>query len=146
MYRSYKDVAEFYIVYISEAHAADDRRPVPYAPEQGLLEPTSLGQRCSVAQKLFAEKKLTIPCLVDGMENKTADAYKAWPDRLFLVRKDGLLAVAGKRGPWGFKPALGEAETWLAEFKKTGKEPALPNVAAPAAKSKPKPKPKQKSL
>lgn len=130
MYRKYKDIADFYIVYVSEAHAANDRRPVGYATELGITEHVSHTERCAVAERLVKEKKLTIPCLIDGMDNKVADAYKGHPDRLFLVRKDGKLGVAGKRGPFGFAPALEEAVTWLAEFKKTGKEPELPATAA----------------
>jgi len=126
MYRTYKDVAAFYIVYISEAHAADDSWPVEYAKKLGITEHKSFGERCAVAERLVADKKLTIPCLVDNMKDEAAAAYKAWPDRLFLIRKDGRLGVAGKRGPWGFKPALDEAQEWLASFKESGKEPALP--------------------
>ncbi len=38
MYRKYRDVAEFYIVYISEAHAEDDEWSVPYAKKLGIKE------------------------------------------------------------------------------------------------------------
>ena len=68
------------------------------------------------------EMKITIPCVIDNMDNKVNEAYKGSPTRCFLVRKDGILAVAGKRGPWGYKPALKEAAEWLAHYKKTGKE------------------------
>jgi len=30
--------------------------------------------------------------------------YGAWPDRLYLVGKDGKIAMAGGRGPFDFKP------------------------------------------
>lgn len=126
MYQDYKDVAEFYLVYIREAHAADSKWPVQYAKDQGIKEHTNFGERCTVAQTLIKEKKLTMPCLIDDMDNAVGKAYAGWPDRIFLVRKDGKLAVAAKRGPWGFKPGLDEAKKWLAAYRKTGKEPALP--------------------
>jgi hypothetical protein len=126
MYQSYKDIAEFYIVYISEAHAEDDSSPVPYAKDLGIKEHTTYGERCGVADKLAKDKKLTIPCLVDGMDNAVEKRYKGWPDRVFVVRKDGKLGVAAQRGPWGFAPGLEAAEAWLAKYKETGKEPALP--------------------
>ncbi len=125
MYQKYKDVAEFYLVYISEAHASDDKYPVEYAKEKGIKEHTNYGERCSVAGRLQLDKKLTIPCLVDGMDNAVEKAYKGWPDRLYVVGKDGKLAVASKRGPWGYKPALKKAQAWLASYKKTGQEPEL---------------------
>ncbi len=125
MYQEYRDVAEFYIVYISEAHAEDDSFPVPYASELGIKEHKTFGERCAVADRLTKDKKLTIPCLIDGMDNATADAYQGWPDRIYLVRKDGRLGVAAARGPWGFKPAIRKADTWLASYKATGNEPEV---------------------
>jgi len=125
MYQDYKDIAEFRIVYISEAHAIDDRRPVPYAIEKGIKEPRSYGERCSVARILIAEGKLTIPTIIDDMDNHVAEAYDAHPNRLFLVRKDGRLGVAGGPGPWGWEPSLEEARKWLAHYKNTGTEPEL---------------------
>jgi len=123
LYQDYKDVAEFYIVYISEAHASDGSWPVAYAKEMEIKEHTSFGERCTVADRLVKDKKLTIPCLVDKMDNTAADAYQGWPDRVYLVRTDGRLGVAAARGPWGFKPGLDAARKWLAEYRKTGDDP-----------------------
>ncbi len=125
MYQDYKDVAEFRMIYIKEAHAADGRRPVGYAKELGITEHDNYKERCTTAEMLFKNKELTIPCLVDSMDDKTNKDYSAYPDRIFLVRKDGKLAVAAARGPWGFSPALKETQAWLAEFKESGKEPEL---------------------
>ncbi len=130
MYQDYKDIVEFRMIYISEAHAADGTWSVPYAKELGLTEHKSYGQRCSQAQKLLSDKTLTIPTLADGMDDKVNEAYKAWPDRIYLVRKDGKLAVATDRGPRGYVPAMEAAKEWLVEYKKTGKEPALPEKKA----------------
>jgi hypothetical protein len=126
MYQDYKGVAEFRIVYINEAHAADGRSPVAYAGELGINEHTSYEDRCSTAEMLIEDKSLTIPCVIDGMDNSVNEAYRAWPDRIFLVRTDGRLAVAATRGPFGFEPALEETIDWLTEFKRTGVEPKLP--------------------
>jgi len=125
LYQTYKDVAEIQIVYISEAHASDDSWPVPYAKELGITEHKNFGERCAVAEKLVKDKKLTIPCLIDNMDNAAEKAYHGWPDRVFLIRKDGKLAVAAKRGPWGFKPGLKAATKWLKAYKKTGTEPPI---------------------
>ena len=126
MYRKYRDIAEFYIVYISEAHAEDDEWPMPYAKELGIKEHKTYEERCIVADRLRKDKKLTIPCLIDEMDNNVDKIYKGWPDRVFLIRTDGRLGVAAIRGPWGFAPGIEAAEKWLAEYRKTGKEPPLP--------------------
>lgn len=126
MYQDYKDVAEFRMVYINEAHAADGRRPVGYAKEKGITEHDDYSERCTTAQMLMDDKTLTIPCLIDGMDNKVNQAYQAWPDRIFLVRTDGRLAVAADRGPWGFKPGLDATKQWLRKFSESGIEPEIP--------------------
>lgn len=130
MYRKYKDIAEFYIVYITEAHAEDDSWPVEYAKRLGIKEHSQYSERCSVAERLVKEGKLTIPCLVDGMDNTVGSTYHASPDRVFVVRSDGRLAVAGRRGPWGFKPGLEAADRWLSAYRATGVEPELGAYAA----------------
>lgn len=125
MYQTYKDIADFRLVYIKEAHASDSSWSVPYAKELNITEHKTYGQRCTTAEKLMKDKSLTIPTLVDNMEDSVSKAYKAHPDRIYVVRKDGRLAVAGKRGPFGFKPALNKAKEWLASYKETGEEPEL---------------------
>ena len=120
MYQEYKDIAEFRIVYISEAHAIDDSRPIEFAELKGIYEHKDLGQRCSTAEMMMQEENITIPCIIDDMDNNVSDAYKALPDRLYVVRKDGRLAIAGERGPRGLRPALAETWVWLAKYRETG--------------------------
>jgi len=128
IYQAYKDVVAFRLVYVKEAHAADSDWPVPYATEQSINQPTAYGERCELAQKLVDEEKLTIPAIVESMANEVDGDYHAAPTRAFLVRKDGKLGVAGDRGPRGLSPAIEEIEKWLEEYKKTGKEPGLPEA------------------
>lgn len=119
MYQEFRDIAEFRMVYIREAHAADSQRPVPYAKEKGIVQQTDYGDRCVTAQMLMDEKQLTIPCLIDGMDNATNQAYQAQPDRVFLVQVDGKLAVAAERGPFGFKPGLEQTRAWLEDYRRS---------------------------
>ena len=126
MYKEYKAIAEFRIVYIREAHAIDSRRPVPYAVDKGITQHKTYGERCDVAQRLLKDKALSLPTIIDGMDNGVTKAYDAFPNRAFLVRKDGRLGVAAGQGPRGYRPALRETERWLAEYKETGVEPDLP--------------------
>ena len=41
---------------------------------------------------------------IDGLDNAVASAYGGWPDRLYLVGRDGRIAYQGDEGPFGFKP------------------------------------------
>jgi len=117
MFQEYRDIAEFRIVYISEAHAIDDARPNRFAKLKGIYEHKNYGQRCSTAEMMMQAENITIPCIIDDMDNYVSVAYEALPDRLYVVRKDGRLAIAGQRGPKGFRPALEETWIWLAKYK-----------------------------
>ncbi len=68
MFQTYKDVAEFRMIYIREAHAADGCRPVGYATEMGIMEHTSIDDRCTTAQKLIDDKSLSMSEFKDSDE------------------------------------------------------------------------------
>ena len=125
MYQKYKDVAEFRMIYIREAHAVDGARPSGIGRQLNIKDHTDYKSRCDVAERLNKDKKLTMPMLIDNFENTTDLAYQAKPDRVFLVGSDGRLAVAADRGPFGFKPGLDDCKTWLDKMIKDKKEPGL---------------------
>ena len=105
MSEKYGDVAQFLVVYIKEAHPADDW-PIPVSKRiKYVKDPTSIFERFQVASTCVADLKISIPCLVDDMDNTAAVAYKGHPDRLYVVGKDGKIAYHGGPGPMGFKPA-----------------------------------------
>ena len=131
MYNQFKDVADFRMIYIREAHAADGPRPMGTGKSLGINEHKNYADRCQTAEMLINDRSLTMPMLIDDMENTTNQAYQAHPDRVFLVRTDGRLAVAAERGPRGFAPGLKAAAQWLEAFKKTGEEPQLAKPAEP---------------
>lgn len=92
---------QFYIVYIREAHAIDSRAPTAF----GLIEdPITELERAAVASRCVEELDLPIPAVLDKMDDAVNQAYKAWPDRIYLVGKDGKIAYAGGRGPFFFSP------------------------------------------
>jgi hypothetical protein len=81
-----------------------------------VLEPTTSEERLAVATSCAVGLKMEMPMAVDGLDNAVASTYGGWPDRLYLVGRDGRIAYQGGDGPFGFKPAeLEEAiETLLA--------------------------------
>ena len=48
--------------------------------------------------------KIEIPALLDNLENTTEKAYSAWPDRLYVIDKQGRIAFKSAPGPYGFHP------------------------------------------
>ena len=77
-------------------------------------QPKSEEERTKVAGACRAGLKISIPILLDGMDNAACTAYSAWPDRLYVVGKDGNIAYKGRPGPRGFSPA--EMERALEEI------------------------------
>jgi hypothetical protein len=48
---------------------------------------------------------LQIPAVVDDIRNFTEAAYTGWPDRLYVIDRDGRVAYKSRPGPFGFHPA-----------------------------------------
>ena len=68
-------------------------------------DPISLSERQQVARVCMTKLALKpMPALVDDVDDTVNDAYAAWPDRMYLIAKDGTIAYHGGRGPFGFKP------------------------------------------
>ena len=47
---------------------------------------------------------IKFPAVLDGFDNSTEKAYTGWPDRIYLIDKEGRIAYKSKPGPFGFKP------------------------------------------
>src|SRR5581483_4019476 len=54
---------------------------------------------------------ITMPLLIDAMDDRVGHAYSGMPDRLYVIDREGRVAYKGGRGPFGFKP--GEMEQSL---------------------------------
>ncbi|MCZ6835966.1 MAG: hypothetical protein O7G85_09355 [Planctomycetota bacterium] len=105
MYRTYGNDVQFYIVYIREAHALDSRSPMGGDGNPMIEDPVTLDERNKVAQVCLTKLELEmIPALVDDMDDTANNAYAAWPDRFYLVGRDGTIVYHGGRGPFGFLP------------------------------------------
>lgn len=113
MYQQYKDRAQFFLVYIREAHPDSVLRTLVDGKEvlEKIAQPATIDKRSEVAQKCTATLKLSLPTIVDKDDNKVNQAYAGWPDRFYVVGLDGKIAYKGGPGPGGFKP--GEVEDWL---------------------------------
>ena len=105
LYKDHKERAEFFVVYIREAHPSDGwAMPVNAKEGVNVTQPKTYEERCKVASDCIKGMKLSIPALVDDMSDTAEKAYSGWPDRFFLVGKDGKIVYAGGRGPRGFLP------------------------------------------
>jgi len=94
---------QFLVVYIREAHAIDGKRPLRKGPR--IAEHVSLAERGAAARQCLSALALEpMPALLDDMDDTVSRAYEAWPDRLYLIGRDGTVAFQGEPGPRGFEP------------------------------------------
>jgi hypothetical protein len=104
LYAGYKDKAHIYVMYIREAHPTDGRA-VPNNKFK-ITDPKTLEERQKVAREFAESLKLSLPVLVDTLDNQVEKAYAGWPDRLYVIDAAGKIAHKGAPGPGGFRPAV----------------------------------------
>ena len=67
-------------------------------------------ERTTVAESCVRKLGIKLPALVDGVGDGVEAAYSGWPDRLYMIGRDGKVKFKSPPGPFGFKPAnLAEA-------------------------------------
>jgi hypothetical protein len=115
----------FLAVYVREAHAADAAASAGNE-NAGIvvLQPRSLEERSKVATQCHAKLDVTIPLLVDTIDDRVGHAYSSMPDRLYLIDPEGKVAYQSGRGPFGFKP--GELEQSLIGLLLERERPSKP--------------------
>src|SRR6202795_5207171 len=102
MAERYADRIAFFVVYIKEAHPEDGWVLATNRREQIAVEdPSSDEERAGVAQSCALRLEIRMPVLIDGIDNEVARHYGGWPDRLYLIGKDGRVAFQGEEGPFG---------------------------------------------
>ena len=107
LYEAYSDRVQFLVIYIREAHPVDGW---DLGSENRIHDPTTIEERRQVAGQCQEALQYGIKTHVDEMDDRVMTAYAAWPERLYLIGKDGRVLYPGARGPWGFKPdELGDA-------------------------------------
>jgi hypothetical protein len=103
--------------------------PMPF----GLVEdPIDDKERAKVAGTCVDDLDLPMPALIDGVDDKVGRGYGGWPDRLYVIGKDGKVAFAGAQGPGGFDPeawekAIVAEKARIAEAAKAGAEKKAPD-------------------
>lgn len=105
LWQRYKDKTHFLLVYIREAHP----NLIKESDIPGRHEPRTLAERAALAKRLISETRLTLPCILDLMDDAVEKAYAARPDRICIVDIDGKAAYYSRPGPGGFRPREAEA-------------------------------------
>src|SRR5207253_6600282 len=66
-------------------------------------QPRKSDERVAVAQRCCSSMEITMPVLVDDIDDRVGHLYSGMPDRLYVIDREGRVAYKGGRGPFGFK-------------------------------------------
>ena len=95
----------FLVVYISEAHPSDVWQMESNVKDKVVFaSPKDEAERAELAGTCVRKLGIKIPAVLDEFGNSTEANYTAWPDRLYLIDRQGKVAFKSKPGPFGFKP------------------------------------------
>src|SRR5262249_11988001 len=101
----YGDRVMFVSVYLRETHPVDGWR-LPENDKVGLFikQPRTKAERDGVAQQCCATLRMTMPLVVDEIDDRVGHAYSGMTDRLYIIDRHGKVVFKSGRGPIGFKP------------------------------------------
>ena len=105
MYRKFHGRASLVFVYIAEAHTTDGWQLQSNLDDDVLIaNHTTLEARFAAARAGVRRLGLTMPVLVDDLDDAVSEAFGAWPERIFVVDAGGRIVFAGGPGPFEFDP------------------------------------------
>lgn len=121
----------FYVVYIEEAHPIDAWQDEDNIKAHIFLPSSkNLNERCAAAETCLTKLGIKFPAIVDDSQNSTERAYTGWPDRLYVIDRNGKIAYKSEAGPYGFHPA--NVAATLQKILSESQEEAHPSAARPA--------------
>jgi hypothetical protein len=74
-------------------------------------QPKTTSDRVTIANDFVKRFQYEIPLLVDPIENPANSLFAGWPERLYVIDQNGVIAYKGGPGPFEFKPD--ELAQWL---------------------------------
>lgn len=69
-----------------------------------VAQPKTAAERTQAAVQCCDSLKMSLPLLVDDIDDAVGRDYSGFPDRLYLIDREGRVAYKGGRGPFGYKP------------------------------------------
>ena len=119
VYSRFGDQVEFFLIYVREAHPSDGWQ-VDSNLENNVIfrQHQSFEEREQVANTCTLNLNITIPTLIEEMDNVIDEAYGAAPVRLYVVGADGKVAYHGGAGPHFM-----DVDEWEEAIESTVKQP-----------------------
>ncbi len=69
-----------------------------------IAQHTRFEERLAAAKLCAANLGMTIPTLIDGMDDAASKAFAAWPERMYIIDTEGKVHYPGGPGPFEFNP------------------------------------------
>lgn len=103
IYDQFRDQVEFFVAYVQGAHPTDGWQ-TESSIEEGVLfrQHQSCQEREEVTQPCSLDLHITLPILVEEMDNAVDEAYGAAPECLYVIGVGGNVAYKGCAGPHFF--------------------------------------------
>ena len=93
------------MVYITEADPSDVWQMQSNIRDKVVFaSPKSEDERAFLAGACVRKLRIEMPAVLDEFGNSTEEAYTAWPDRLYLIDRQGKVVYKSQPGPFGFQP------------------------------------------
>ncbi len=99
--------------------------------EAGVIvaQPKTAAERTKVAETCCAALKMSMPLVVDTLDDRVGHAYSGMPDRLYVIDAAGRIAYRSGRGPFGFRPAEMEQALLLLLLEQQERQAAAQDTA-----------------
>lgn len=98
-------------MYIREAHTSDVWQDPDNLDDQVVFaSPKDFEERSKLGQMCVVKLGIKFPAVIDTFDNAAERDYTGWPDRLYVIDRDGRIAYKSHPGPFGFHPE-GVADT-----------------------------------
>lgn len=86
----------FIVIYVKEAHATDSGRASIASNDidgNPLYQPETYEVRAAQALQMSDDLEVTVPVLVDEMDNAVGAAYGSRPNNAYLIDTDGIIQL-----------------------------------------------------
>ena len=101
----FNDRVELVLVYIKEAHPGDEWQMDSNIESAVVFDqPQTFEARADLARTFVDRMKVETETLVDDIRNTAMACYAAWPERIYVIARDGRIVYKGGMGPFEFEP------------------------------------------
>lgn len=101
----FKDRVDVVLVYIKEAHPGDEWQSDNNLKENVVFDqPKTFEARMDLARTFLDRMEVGTRTYVDDIRNTALACYSAWPERIYVVDREGRIVYKGGMGPFYFSP------------------------------------------